>query len=74
MSLAAGQPFIRVSPRLFINSLKIIVEHSSMTNQTHLLRQLHVTRPDQGAAPRADNVVLRLRARIDTLTQFNLPD
>ena len=51
-----------------------------MTNQTHLLRQLHVGRPDQGAAPRTDDVELRLRtlhiamARIYTLTQSYLPD
>jgi len=40
-----------------------------MTDQTHLLRQLDISRPYQGAAPRADDVVLRLR-RIDTLTQI----
>jgi hypothetical protein len=67
--------FICVKPRLLIYSLKIVVEHSSMTNQTHLLRQLDVGRPDQGATPRTDDVVLRLGtlqiaiARINTLTQ-----
>jgi len=66
-----------VDPRLFINALEVVVEHSSMTNQTHLFRQLHVSRPDQGAAPRADYVEYRLLrtlqiavARIDTLAQI----
>ena len=70
-----------MDPRLFINALEIVVEHSSMTNQTHLFRQLRVSRPDQRATPRADDLECRLLetlqiavARIDTLTQINLPD
>jgi hypothetical protein len=73
--------FIRVHPRLFIYSLEIVVEHSSMTNQTHLFRQLCIGRSDQGAAPRTENFeYLLLRtlqiavARIDTLTQSYLPE
>ena len=69
-----------MNPRLLVYSLEVVVEHSRMTNQTHLFRQLRVGRPDQGAAPRADNVEDRLLrtlqlavARIDTLTQINLP-
>jgi len=52
--------------------LKIVVEHSSMTNQTHLFRQLNVGRPDQGATPRTNNVVPEVFYA--TLIQFNLPD
>jgi len=52
--------FIRVSPRLLVYALEIVVEHSSMTDQTHLLRQLHIGRPDQCAAPGTDDVVFRL--------------
>ena len=70
-----------MDPRLFIYPLEIVVEHSSMTNQTHLFRQLRVSRPDYGAAPRTENVECRLLgtlqiavARIDTLTQNDLPD
>ena len=72
--------FACVNPRLLIYPLEIVVEHSSMTDQTHLLRQLDISRPNQGAAPRTDDVECRLLrtlqiavARIDTLTQINLP-
>ena len=68
--------FICVNPRLLIYPLEIVVEHSSMTDQTHLLRQLHIGRPDQGTAPRTNDVeCLRFRtlqitvAKINTLTQ-----
>ena len=61
--------FIRVNPRLLVYSLEIVVEHSSMTDQTHLLRQLYMGRPDHGSTPRTDDVVFRLE-RIDTLTQI----
>jgi hypothetical protein len=61
----------------FTGSLKIIVEHSSMTNQTHLFRHFHGCRPDQGATPRTDYVVRRWLftvLRMNTFTQFDLPD
>jgi len=72
-SAASGSPLAAG----FLNSLKIVVEHSSMTNQAHLFRQLHTGRPDQGATPRTDDVVNRwlfMILRMDTLTQFDLPD
>ena len=61
----------------FSQTLKIVVEHSSMTNQAHLFRQLDGRRSDQGATPRTDDVVhgwLFMVLRMDMLTQFNLPD
>ncbi len=77
----ADQRLFSVNLRLVLYALEIIVEHSSMTNQTHLFRQFRVSRPDQGAAPRTGNIECRLLrtlqivvARIDTLTQSNLPD
>jgi hypothetical protein len=42
--------------------LKVVVEHSRMTDQTHLFRRLDVARPDHSATPRADNVKCRLEA------------
>ena len=69
--------FIGDNPRLLLQPLKVVVEHSSMTDQTHLLRQFHIRRSDQGAAPRTDDVECwRLRTlqvavtRINTLTQI----
>jgi hypothetical protein len=66
-----------VDPRLVLYSLEIVVEHSRMANQTHLIRQLSGRRPDQGATPRAHNIECRMLrtlqvavARIDTLTQI----
>ena len=72
-SAARGSPLAA----RFTRSLKIIVEHSSMTNQTHLFRQLDAGRPDQGATPRTEDVVhgwLFMVLKIDTLTQLDLPD
>ena len=43
-------------------SLEVVVEHSRMTDQTHLLGVLDRARSDQSAAPGADNVVRRLDA------------
>lgn len=37
--------------------LEVVVEHSRMTDQTHLLRSFIVAGSDHGAAPRTDNVV-----------------
>jgi len=57
----------------FLNPLKIVVEHSSMTNQAHLFRQLDVSRSDQGTTPRTDDVVhvwLFLVLKMETLIQF----
>jgi hypothetical protein len=68
---------IRMNLRLLFNSLKIVVEHSSMTNQTHLFRQLDGGRPDQSATPGTQNVIhgwLLMVLRMDSLTQSNLPD
>lgn len=69
---ASGSPFAA----RFSQTLKIVVEHSSMTNQTHLFRQLDVGRPDQGATPRTRNIVPETIntsvLRID-LIQFDLP-
>ncbi len=65
---------ICVQPRnrwLFLDALKVVVEHSSMTNQTHLFRQLNVGRPDQGATPRTNNVVPEVF--YTTFIQFDLP-
>lgn len=54
-----------------------------MTNQTHLLRHLRVSRPDHGATPRTKNlesVGLRVPQtlitvlRINTVVQLALPD
>jgi hypothetical protein len=70
---ASGSPFAA----RFSQSLKIVVKHSSMTNQTHLFRQFHGSRPDQGATPRASNVIPNVFnttiLRIDLLIQFDLP-
>ena len=38
-------------------SLKVVVEHSRMADQTHLFTSLDVARSDQGATPRADDVI-----------------
>lgn len=60
----------------FSRTLKIVVEHSSMTNQTHLFRQLDGGRPDQGATPGTVDVIHRwlfMILNMDTLTQFDLP-
>lgn len=38
-------------------SLKVVVEHARMTDQTHLLRNFAVGGSDHRAAPRTDNVV-----------------
>ena len=65
---------ICVQPRnrwLFLDALKIVVEHSSMTNQTHLFRELNVGRPNQSATPRTNNVVLEVF--YTTLIHFDLP-
>ena len=69
--------FIRVHLRLFSQLLQIVVKHSSMTNQTHLFRQLNVCRADKCATPGTDDLVNRwlnipeaLVLRIDILTQF----
>jgi hypothetical protein len=70
---ASGSPFAA----RFSQSLKIVVEHPSMANQTHLFRQFHGGRPDQGATPRTNNVVPNVFntaiLRIDLLIQFDLP-
>lgn len=72
-SAASGSPFAA----RFSQTLKIVVEHASMTNQTHLFRQLDVGGSDQGATPRTNNVVPDIRyitvLRIDLLIQFDLP-
>ena len=61
----------------FSQSLKIVVEHSRMTNQTHLFRQLDVGRSDQCATRGTNNVVPEILSttvlRIDLLIQFDLP-
>ena len=71
----------RKSVALLSYPLEIVVEHSGMTNQAHLLRQLHGRGSDQGATPRADNVVCRCPGALETtgawtdsLTQIYLPD
>jgi len=61
------------------DSLKVVVEHAGMANQTHLFGQLHTSRPYQRTTPGADDVVCRrlpitLVLSIDTFTQWNLPD
>jgi hypothetical protein len=61
----------------FSQTLKIVVEHSSMTNQAHLFRQLDVRRSDQSATPGTNDTVhvwLFMVLRMDTLTQLDLPD
>ena len=66
----------------FSQSLKIVVKHSRMTNQTHLLRQLLGARPYQCATPRTTNFVegsfcsLRqvLILKINSVVQLALPD
>jgi len=60
-------------------ALEIIVEHAGMTNQTHLFGQFQRRRSNQRATPRTDNVihdrfVLSTLLRINTCTQFDLPD
>src|SRR5262249_48262616 len=72
ISAASGSP---LAATLF-QPLKIVVEHSSVTNQAHLFRQLDVGRPDQSATPGTDDVVhgwLFMVLRMDTFIQFNLP-
>ena len=65
---------------VFIQPLKVVVEHSRMTNQTHLLGQLDVRLSDQGATPRTKNFegwrldALQRFLRIHLFTQFSLPD
>ena len=65
---------IRVHPcksvATFSYSLEIVVKHSGMTNQTHLLWQLHRARPNQGPTPRANNIV----CSINMFTHVRLPD
>jgi hypothetical protein len=65
----------------FLQSLKIVVKHSSMTNQTHLFRQLNVGRADERATPGTNDIIGRqlcileaIVLRIDTLIQCDLPD
>jgi hypothetical protein len=63
----------------FLYPLKIIVEHAGMTNQTHLFGQFQRRRSNQRTTPRTDNViqggfVLSTLLRINTCTQFDLPD
>jgi hypothetical protein len=63
----------------FLYPLKIVVEHAGMTNQTHLFGQFHRRRSNQRATPRTGNVecyrlVLTTLMRINSCTQFNLPD
>ena len=69
------------SAACFSDFLKVVVQHASMANQTHLFRQFDVRRSDQSATPGTNDVIHRrpgiLKAmvlRIDTLTQFDLPD
>lgn len=60
----------------FSRTLKVVVEHSSMTNQTHLFRQLDGRGSDQCATPGTDDVIHRrlfMILKMDTLTQFDLP-
>jgi len=48
-----------------------------MTNQAHLFRQLCMSGSDQSATPRTDDAVhvwLFMVLRMNTLTQFDLPD
>jgi hypothetical protein len=42
-------------------SLKVVVEHARMADQTHLFGSLDVARSDQSATPRADDVIRKLR-------------
>ena len=41
-------------------SLEVIVEHSRMADQAHLLRRFYVARSDDRATPRADNIECQL--------------
>lgn len=57
------QPLTVLAPPLFgmrFQSLKIIVEHSRMADQTHLRRRFNVARSDDGPTRRADNIKCRL--------------
>ena len=60
------------------DSLKVVVEHAGMANQTHLFGQLHTGRPYRRTTPGTDDAVGRLHItlvlRLDTFTQCNLPD
>jgi hypothetical protein len=64
----------------FIHPLEVVVEHSRMTNQTHLLWQLDIRLSNQGATPGTDNLegwrldTLKRFLRIDLFTQLCLPD
>lgn len=45
---------------VMLQSLKVIVKHSGMADQTHLLWCFDVARSNDGATPRADNIKCRL--------------
>ena len=60
-------------------SLKVVVEHSRMTDQTHLLRSFDRAGSDHGATPRADDVIRGLsvpgfvvRLRIHVLAHMEM--
>jgi len=69
---AGGTPLVAHSFYL----LKIVVEHSRMTNQTHLLFVFLGVGSDDCAAPRANDVAIESRfvQPIISITQHNLPD
>ena len=49
--------------RLFVmlfQSLKVVIEHSCMTDQAHLFRISYVARSDNSTTPRADDIKRRL--------------
>ena len=65
---AGGAPLVAHSFYL----LKIVVEHSRMTNQTHLLLGFFGVGSDDCAAPRANDVLITARV-IETAVRTFVP-
>ena len=78
----ATQVFARLARSfvLLFQSLEVVVEHSRMADQAHLFACFDVTRSNDGATPRADNIKCRLQVfefiglRIYVSTHANCPN